>query len=152
MTTTPFDPSVTPQLYEGVLTKRVMAFFIDLAFMGAWLVIGYLVLFLLALPTLGLSLILLGGVLWALVYFLYIGLTMGGQNNATPGMRIMGLEAVLWHGEKPGFIIACFHALLFWLSFFSFVLFVSLIFALFSSQKRTLHDLVSGVIVINKRG
>jgi uncharacterized RDD family membrane protein YckC len=152
MTTTPFDPSVTPQLYEGVLTKRVMAFFIDLAFMGAWLVIGYLVLFLLALPTLGLSLILLGGVLWALVYFLYIGLTMGGQNNATPGMRIMGLEAVLWHGEKPGFIIACFHALLFWLSFFSFVLFVSLIFALFSAQKRTLHDLVSGVIVINKRG
>ena len=146
-----YSPQANPSLYDGVLTKRVMAFLADLAFMAVWLVIGYILVLLLAIPTLGLSIFLFGGIMWAVVYFLYIGLTLGGENNATPGMRLMGLEMRLWHGEKPGFILACFHALLFWISFFSFLWLISVVFALFDGRKRTLQDIISGVIVVNKR-
>lgn len=150
LTRDPFDPEMHPELYDGVLAKRIIAFLLDLVFMAIWLAIGVVVVLILAIPTLGLALLLLGG-LGAIVYFLYIGLTLGSEQAATPGMKIMGLEMRLWHGEKPGFIIACFHALLFWFTvFMALVLLVSGLFALFNRRKRTLHDLVAGVIVLNR--
>ena len=145
-----YSPDARPALYEGVLTKRFFAFAIDIIFMTVWLVIAYLVIFLLAIPTLFLSLLLMGSA-WLIVYFLYIGLTLGGEQAATPGMRIMGLEMRMWHGEKPGFVIACFHALLFWFTVFTaLVIMLSWLYALFHPARRTLHDLVAGVVVINR--
>ena len=145
-----YSPETRPELYDGVLTKRLFAFAIDLIFMIVWLVLAYIVIFLLAIPTLFLSLLLMGSA-WLIVYFLYIGMTLGSEQAATPGMRMMGLEMRMWHGEKPGFVIACFHALLFWFTVFTaLIILLSWMYALFNPTKRTLHDLVAGVVVINR--
>ena len=137
-------------LYSGVLVKRFFAFAIDIIFMLVWILFGYFVIFILAIPTLGLALFFLSAV-WLIVYILYIGLTLGGPTAATPGMRIMGLEMTMLNGGKPGFSIACFHALLFWILLFStIVILLSFIFALFNEQRRTLHDVFAGVVIVNR--
>jgi len=60
----------------------------------------------------------------------------------------MGLEVRMWFGGKVTPIIAAFHALLFWLSLTIF--FPILLWPLFDSRKRCLHDILAGVVVINR--
>ena len=55
----------------------------------------------------------------------------------------------MWFGGKVTPLIAAFHALMFW---FSLVVFCPiLLWAFFDSRKRCLHDILAGMIVINRR-
>ena len=75
-------------------------------------------------------------------------MTVGGPNSATVGMRMMGLVMRTWYGGKVTPLVAAFHALLFW---FSLVIFCPiLLWALFDSRKRCLHDILAGVVLINR--
>ena len=78
----------------------------------------------------------------------YNAVTIGGPNSATIGQRLMGLEVRMWFGGKVTPIVAAFHALLFWLSLTIF--FPILLWPLFDSRKRCLHDILAGVVVINR--
>jgi uncharacterized RDD family membrane protein YckC len=60
----------------------------------------------------------------------------------------MGLEIRMWFGGKVTPLIAAFHALLFW---FSLVIFCPiLLWAFFDQRKRCLHDILAGVVVLNR--
>ena len=97
--------------------------------------------------TLGLAWLLFGLVFPA-VGLGYNALTIGGMNSATIGQRIMGLEVRMWFGGRVTPLIAAFHALLFW---FSLAIFCPiLLWALFDSRKRCLHDILAGVVVIDR--
>jgi len=54
----------------------------------------------------------------------------------------------MWFGGRVTPLIAAFHALLFW---FSLAIFCPiLLWALFDPRKRCLHDILAGVVVIDR--
>jgi uncharacterized RDD family membrane protein YckC len=142
-----YDPVRQPELFDGVIFKRVIAFVIDAIIISLLTVAAYVVVALLGLVTLGLAWLLFGLVFPA-VGLGYNAITIGGKNSATLGQRMMGLEVRMWFGGKVTPLIAAFHALLFW---FSLVVFCPiLLWALFDARKRCLHDILAGVLFINR--
>jgi uncharacterized RDD family membrane protein YckC len=142
-----YDPVTQPQLFDGVIRKRFVAFIVDAIIILVLTVIAYVAVALLGIVTLGLAWLLFGLVFPA-VGLGYNAVTIGGPNSATVGQKMMGLEVRMWYGGKVSPLIAAFHALLFW---FSLVVFSPiLIWAFFDPRKRCLHDILAGVVVINR--
>ncbi len=142
-----FDPVTQPALFDGVIWKRIVAFLIDAVIILMLTIIAYVAVAVLGVITLGLAWLLFGLVFPA-VGLGYNAVTIGGRNSATVGQRTMGLEVRMWYGGKVSPLIAAFHALLFW---FSLVIFCPiLLWALFDSRKRCLHDILAGVVLINR--
>ncbi len=137
-----YDPVAQSRLFAGVIGKRAAAFIVDA-------IIVLVLVFLFGIVTFGLGWVLLPAIL--VVFLIYNALTIGGKNSATLGQRLMGLEARMWFGGKVSPLVAAFHALLFWFSAGTFVLwFVDLLWAFFDQRKRCLHDILAGVVVINR--
>jgi uncharacterized RDD family membrane protein YckC len=137
-----YDPVAQPRLFQGVIGSRSVAFIVDA-------VIILVMVFLFGIVTLGLGWLLLPATL--LVFLAYNALTIGGPKSATLGQRLMGLEVRMWSGAKVSPLIAAFHALLFWFSAGTFVLWlVDVLWAFFDSRKRCVHDILAGMVVINR--
>ena len=130
---------------DGVRTRRLMALGFDFVAVSVIASAIYIALFVL---TLGLSFFFLPP-LWPMVAFFYSGVSMSGPRHATPGMRAMGLEALLNDTGAPlPFLNAAAHGAFFYLSwFFPLAFLVTLV----DSDKRFLHDILSGVIVTRRR-
>jgi uncharacterized RDD family membrane protein YckC len=142
-----FNPVIEPRLFDGVIRKRLVAFIVDAIIILVLTAIAYVVVALLGIITLGLAWLLFGLVFPA-VGLGYNAVTIGGPNSATVGQRMMGLEVRMWYGGKVTPLVAAFHALLFW---FSLVVFCPiLLWAFFDPRKRCLHDILAGVVVINR--
>lgn len=128
---------------DGVRRRRITALALDLILVGfvsvgLWLLLGLLSF----------------GILWFIlpplfpfVAFFYNGLTISGWRMATPGMKAMDLEMRLVSGERVPFLYAAVHAVLFYLCLGFPILFL---FSLLSSDKRCLHDMLAGVIVLRR--
>jgi uncharacterized RDD family membrane protein YckC len=145
-----FDPWTQPELFHGVLTRRVFAFLIDLVVISVPVILGYLFIAIFGLITLGLGWVLFwlawpASVVWALIY---CGASLGGPYSATLGMRVMDLELRTWYGAPSHFVLGAMHAVLFWLSI-SFLTPLVLLVGLFNGRRRLLHDIVLGTVVIN---
>ncbi len=142
-----YDPVKEPAPFQAVIRKRCVAFIIDAIIIAVLWAIAIAVVAVLGIVTLGLAWLLFGLVFPA-VGLGYNALTIGGPNSATIGQRMMGLEVRMWFGGKVSPLIAAFHALLFW---FSLVVFCPiLLWAFFDPRKRTLHDILAGVVVVNR--
>jgi len=142
-----YDPHTQPELFEGVLSKRIVAFLVDAVFIVALMIPAALVVFVLGVITLGIGWLLFP-VLFLLVALGYVGLTLGGPASATPGMRMSGLEMRTWSGAPMFALLAIIHALLFWFSV-SLLTPLILLVGLFTSRKQLLHDLLLGTVVVN---
>jgi uncharacterized RDD family membrane protein YckC len=142
-----YDPVAKRRLFDGVLGKRFMAFLVDAVIISLLWVVAGIAVFVLGVLTLGLAWLLFGAI-FAIVGLGYNAVTIGGPNSATIGQRLMGLEVRMWFGGKVTPIVAAFHALLFWLSLTIF--FPILLWPLFDARKRCLHDILAGVVVINR--
>jgi uncharacterized RDD family membrane protein YckC len=145
-----FDPDVEPELFRGVLTRRVFAFLIDLVVLSVPVILGYVFILVFGLLTLGLGWVLFwlawpASVIWAIVYY---GACLGGPHSATIGMRVMDLELRTFYGAPGYFVLGAMHAVLFWASL-SFLSPLVLLVGLFNGRRRLLHDLVLGTVVIN---
>jgi uncharacterized RDD family membrane protein YckC len=144
----PFDPWLYPELFRGVLTRRVFAFLIDLVVLSIPVILAYMFIFVFGVVTLGLGWLLFwlvypASVIWALVYY---GATLGGPHSATLGMRVMDLQLRTWTGAPGYFVLGAVHAVLFWVSMsFPPILLVGL----FNGRRRLLHDMILGTVVIN---
>jgi uncharacterized RDD family membrane protein YckC len=146
----PFDPWLQPELFRGVLTRRVFAFLIDLVVLSIPIVLAVVFIFFFGIITLTIGWWLYGllgpaSVIWALVYY---GASLGGVHSATLGMRVMDLQLRTWTGAPGYFVLGAAHALLFWLSVSFFTPLVLLV-GLFNGRRRLLHDLILGTVVIN---
>lgn len=139
-----FTPSYLPaEALAGVRTRRVLALAIDFILVCG---LSFMIWLALAIATLGLSLFILPP-LFPLVAFFYNGLTVSSARMATPGMQVMDLEMRLTDGGRVPFLNAAVHAVLFYISWlFPFVFLISLI----ASDKRCLHDMLAGVIVVRR--
>lgn len=132
--------------FEGVLTRRVVAFVIDYLLIGLLLIPVAIAVGILGVLTLGLGW-LLYPVLGILVALVYVAFTMGGPNQATPGMRIAGIHLEQLDGRPVGPMTAMMHTVLFWAG--NAVLTPLILLAtLFLDGKRTLHDLLLGTVVV----
>ena len=128
----------------GVRTRRMLAVCIDFVLVS--LLVAALWVVSIAL-TFGLALFFLPP-LFPFVAFFYNGLTVSGRNMATPGMRALDLEMRMNDsGARVPFINAAVQAVLFYVSwFFPPILLVSLV----DGEKRCLHDIIAGVVIVRR--
>lgn len=142
-----YDPDSHPELYDSVLSRRIVAFVIDAIVVALLMIPAALVLFILVILTLGLAFILYGA-LFAIVAIGYIWVTLGGPNSATIGMRIVGIEMRTWNGGRSFPVLAVMHALIFWFSI-SLLTPLVLLVGLFTRRRQLLQDLLLGTLILN---
>lgn len=137
-------PALPLQALAGVRTRRVIAVLLDSLFIGVMALVAYLVL---GFATLGAAWFFLPPLL-PIIAFVYNGLTVSGAGMGTWGMRLMGLEVRTIEGYRPTFLLAAAQAVLYWLTLYIFapLLLVSLV----TGDKRCLHDIFSGLIVVRR--
>jgi len=145
-----FDPDLHPELFRGVLTRRMFACLIDLVVLSVPVILACVFIAVFGVVTLGLGwalfwLVSPASIIWALVYY---GSSLGGPHSATLGMRVMDLELRTWYGAPGYFVLGAAHALVFWMSV-SFLTPLVLLVGLFNGRRRLLHDIVLGTVVIN---
>ena len=145
-----FDPWMQPELFRGVLMRRVFAFLIDLVVLSIPVILACVFIAVFGVVTLGLGwalfwLVSPASVIWALIYY---GASLGGPHSATMGMRVMDLELRTWYGAPSYFVLGAMHAVLFWISI-SVLSPLVLLVGLFNGRRRLLHDIVLGTVVIN---
>jgi uncharacterized RDD family membrane protein YckC len=149
-----YDPVTSPELFEGVLARRLIAFVIDLIILVIPVVLAGLFMAAATIATLGLAFVFFAFlsplywpliVIWALCYY---GYTFGSPASATIGMRVMDLEMRTWYGAPAYFVLGAVHAIAFWLTI-SFLTPLILLVGFFNDRKRLLHDMLVGTVVIN---
>ena len=140
------DPASFPEVFEGVLWRRVLAYMIDLLLIaviavGLWVVFAALWL---------LSFGLLGPLLWCLFGLLplaYHTLFLAGRHSATPGMRSLDIELRSVTGERPNLAQAFIQTALFYVTV-GMTGSLILLVALFNRRRRTLHDFLAGTVMV----
>lgn len=145
-----YDPVTQPELFEGVLARRIFAFLIDAVIVLTPLAILAMFMLIFTVMTLGLGVVVFGllGPIAAIWAVLYVGVTLGSPHSATYGMRAMGLQMRTWYGAPMYFLLGAVHALFFWV-LSSVLTPLILLITLFNSRRRTLHDYLTGTIMIN---
>jgi uncharacterized RDD family membrane protein YckC len=146
-----YDPAAAPELFASVLPRRIVAFVIDMVVIAVPLFLAWIFIFVFGILTFGLgwflfSLLSPASVVWALIYY---GLTLGSPASATLGMRAMGLQMRTWYGAPAYFVLGAVHPIVFWLSVTMLTPLI-LVVGLFNSRRRLLHDMLLGVVIINK--
>ena len=142
------DPASAPELFENILTRRVIAFFVDLAILFA--IVSFVVVtgIIMGFMTMGAAwLALLAAVPLAIVG--YYAATLGSPRRATIGMRMMDIVLTPTRGLPLDGGKAFLHPLVFWLTVWILPP-VSLLIALFTPRRQLLHDLVVGTLMLRR--
>ena len=145
-----FDPYAQPDLFRGVLARRMIAFLVDVVVITIPIILAVLFIAVFGVVTFGLGwglfwLISPATVIWPIVYY---GMSLGGPHSATWGMRMMDLQMRTLSGSPGYFVLGCAHAVLFWASV-SLLTPLVLVVALLNGRRQLLHDLVLGTVVVN---
>lgn len=145
-----YDPITQPEYFEGVRTRRMVAWLIDVVIVAFLTVLAFIALFVFGLVTLGLgwTLYLIFPAISTVIAVFYYGLCYTGPKSATLGMRSVDLEMRTWYGAPVYFLLGAVHAVLYWISV-SVLTPAILLVALLNPRKRTLHDMLLGTIVVN---
>jgi uncharacterized RDD family membrane protein YckC len=132
-------------LTSGVMSRRCVGWVIDVVLIALLIWVLWWILVMFGILTLGLG---FGAMsILPLVPFCYHFLSLLGAASATPGQRIMGLAVRRNDDLGPPTGLQAFLAVL----FFYLTMATSgllLVVALFTVRHRTLHDLVSGLVVV----
>lgn len=131
---------------RGVLAGRLFAYLIDVVIIFILTaVLGSIIAFL-GVVTFGLAWMLFP--LLAGTGVLYSAITVGGDAQATVGMRWLGLRVVGPEGTRVDWLIAAVHAVFFYIAVSTFILFVlDILTGLVRSDRRMLHDLLTGLTI-----
>ena len=148
-----YDPVTQPEYFDGVVSRRIVAFCVDAMMIIGPIVLLALFIFVFGIVTLSLGWMLfplLGPafVIWAIAYN---AITLGSPASATLGMRLMDLEMRTWYGAPCYSLLGAVHAVCFWVSI-SVGTPLVLVIALFNDRRRLLHDFLVGTVVVNNEG
>jgi uncharacterized RDD family membrane protein YckC len=133
------------RVYEGVRTRRVLAFCIDYLTVALLTIPFFVLVFLFGLITLGLGWALYG-VLFPTVALFYVAASLGGRRQATWGMQLMSIRLARLDGKVVDPVLAVVHTVLFWAGNVILTPFI-LLATLVLDRKRTVHDLLLGTVV-----
>jgi uncharacterized RDD family membrane protein YckC len=145
-----YDPVTQPELFDGVLSRRIVAFLIDACIVLLPMLVVALFMLVFTVLTLGFGIFIFAllGPITAIWAILYVGITLGSPHSATYGMRAMGVEMRTWYGSPMYFLLGAVHALFFWV-LTSVLTPLSLLVPLFNARRRTIHDYLTGSVMIN---
>lgn len=136
------DPERQPGFYEGVPTRRLVAFLVDslvIALMTALIV-----------PFTAFTALFFLPVLAMVAGFFYRTLTIAA-GSATWGMRLAGIELRNHRGERLDLLTAAAHTLLFTVFLGTMLLLaVSVALMLGTRRGQGLHDMILGTAAINR--
>jgi uncharacterized RDD family membrane protein YckC len=135
-------------LTDGVLSRRCVAWCVDAVLIALLMWVLWWVLLLFGILTLGLG---FGAMtLLPVVPFCYNMLSLLSARSATPGQQMLGLTVRRDEDlGPPTGLQALVSTLLYYVTLATSGLL--LVIALFTIRKRTLHDLVSGLVVVRVR-
>lgn len=145
-----YDPVTQPEYFDGVLSRRIVAFCVDAMMILGPIILLAVFIFVFGIVTLSLGWMLfplLGPafVIWAIAYN---AITLGSPASATLGMRMMDLQMRTWYGAPCYSLLGAVHAVCFWVSI-SVATPLVLIVALFNDRRRLAHDFLVGTVVVN---
>ena len=145
-----YDPLLSPEYFEGVLTRRVIAFLLDVCIITFPILLAWLFIALFGIVTLGLGWMLFwlispAAVIWPVVYY---GMTLGGPHSATLGMRAVDIEMRTWNGRRAYFLVGAVHAIIYWISVSTLTPLILLV-AFFNRRRRLLQDFILGTTIVN---
>lgn len=142
------DPETNPELFQGILVRRAIAYLIDL------IVLGLIVLAILfgglvfGVVTLGLGFLALPIAL-PVAILAYYAMTLGSPLRATLGMRAMDIVLTPARGRPLDGWAILIHPLVFWVTvWFSWP--ITLAIALFTPRRQLLHDLIAGTLMVRR--
>jgi uncharacterized RDD family membrane protein YckC len=137
------DPKTQPEFYESVVTKRLLAWVLDISMIACIIVPIFFF-------TLGLA-FLIAAPLWLVISFLYRWATLSNR-SATLGMRVMSIELRSARGQRLDGGTAFIHTLGYFLSSGMFLVqLVSIACMLASRRGQSLTDLALGTVMLNQR-
>lgn len=137
------DPLISPRLYDGVPTKRFLAWCVDVA--AIW-VLCFLVVVLTAFS----GLFFFGFILLA-VTFAYRTLTLA-RGSATWGMRLMAIELRNHHDRRFDFQDAVMHTLGYMISIgMPLAQLASIVMMAGTERQQSLTDMILGSTALNRR-
>jgi uncharacterized RDD family membrane protein YckC len=137
-----------PAFVSDIVFKRILAHIVDSAILLAVMApIGFFMI-LAAIATLGLLILPFAFAFLALRFLYYVGFTAGAR-SATPGMRMLGIELRTASGGRPDFLQAFLRLAVYYV-LIALLTPLILLVALFNAQRRTVHDMVSETVVVNR--
>lgn len=144
------DPLSQPEYYEAVTLRRMGGYFVDVLVVTTLAVAVWMATGVLTVMTFGLAAPLQAGAT-AAVPILYHSMLIGGPRSATLGMRLFGLRVLsLVDGSlRPSLVQALMMTVGFYVSV-GLTGFLVLLVALFNPRRRTLHDWLSGTVVVRR--
>jgi uncharacterized RDD family membrane protein YckC len=142
------DPANSPQLYEGLLTRRAVAYAIDVAILAGISFVLAMVLLVVGVLTLGLAWLAMP-IIIPVAILGYYAATLGSPMRATVGMQAMDIVLTPVRGQPLDGWTILVHPILFWVTIW-ICWPVSLAFALFTPRRQMLHDLVTGTLMLRR--
>ena len=142
------DPATAPELFEGILQRRMMAFVIDFALMLLIFIVLLLVGLIFGIVTLGLGFVTLP-LIFPLAILGYYSMTLGSNARATIGMRAMDLVLTPTRGAPLNGVRILIHPLIFWVTCW-IAWPISLFIALFTPRREMVHDLLTGTLMVRR--
>jgi uncharacterized RDD family membrane protein YckC len=137
-----------PRATEGVLSRRLMGYVVDLIVIALLVGLLSVVIAVLGVLTFGLGWMLFG--LLPLTAIVYNALTVSGRAQSTIGMRMAGVRVIdAVTGGRVSLLQAAVHALLFYVAVSTAVLLaVDILIGMGRGDRRLGHDLLSGVALV----
>ncbi|MEO7221518.1 MAG: RDD family protein [Devosia sp.] len=142
------DPRTAPQLFDGVLMRRVFAFVVDTIILGFISMIILLVGTIAGFLTFGLAWLSLPIVIPVAILGYYAA-TLGSPMRATVGMSVMDIVLVPARGYPLDGWKILIHPLVFWITVWV-AWPVSLVVALFTPRQQMVQDLVTGTLMLRR--
>jgi uncharacterized RDD family membrane protein YckC len=142
------DPSTAPELFDGVLKRRVFAYLLDVAILVSVAATIGLISVILGFFTFGIPWVLLP-VLIPLIILGYYAITLGSPMRATVGMSIMDIVLVPARGYPLDGWKILIHPIVFWITVW-IAWPVSLLVALFTPRRQMVQDLVTGTLMLRR--
>ena len=142
------DRLTDPAYYRRVTRRRNFAHVIDtliVALVMAPVLIGLLLTAVVTLGIIAVPIALAFLVIRALYYIVYTG----GPKSATPGMQLLAIELRTADGGRPGYFQTAVRTLLYYATLAVLTPLVLIVIPL-NRQRRGVHDLLSGTVVVNR--
>ena len=141
------DPSTAPELFDGLLTRRVTAYLIDVVLISGLVLAITIVGAILGFFTFGLAWISLVFAV-PLAVIAYYSVTLGSPRRATVGMQMMDIVLTPTRGQPLDGWMAMLHALVLITIWICWP--VTLLFALFTPRRQMIHDLIMGTLMVRR--
>ena len=143
--TAPPDPLDDPDLYDGLLWRRPMAYLLDALIVAVAAFVLWFALGLLTILSLGLlfPVKVVALAVLPIAYHTYFI----GAGGATLGMRFFDVEVRTWTGTRPGYPQGFLMTVLFYTTV-TLTSWLILALCLFNDRRRTLHDYLAGTLAV----